>query len=150
MIPDTDSEPPKISRIGLRENNTMTVWDKHSGHTYLIDNGADFSVFPVFATEKKAHPLSDPLVAANGSLFKTWGKRNVSLLLGQGRSFTQEFHIADITEPILGAEFFIANDLAIYMTRHCLIDMANLATIPTKIAYQHPSVSGIHAPSVND
>ena len=150
LIPETEGDPPKISRIGYKEKNTMTVWDRRSGRNYLVDCGADFSVFPASAIDKKSRPPSDPLMAANGSLIKTWGKRKVPLLLGQGRSFTQEFHVADVTEPILGADFFITNDLAIDMARRRLIDMADLATIPTKIACQQPSVSGIHAPSVND
>ena len=78
------------------------------------------------------------------------GKRNIPLLLGNGCSFTQEFYIAEVTEPILGADFFIDNDLAIDMARRRLINMADLATIPSKIACQTPSVSGIHAPAAND
>ena len=127
----------------------MAVWDRRSGRTYLVDCGADFSVFPASTADKKSRFPSTPLVAANGSPIKTWGKRNISLLLGQGRSFVQEFHVADVTEPILGADFFIANDLAIDMARRRLIAMADLATIPTRLTCQPPSASGIHAPSVN-
>lgn len=142
--------PPKISATSHRKKNTMTVRDRRSGRTFLVDCGADFSVFPASAFDKKSRPTSDPLVAANGSLIKTWGKRNVPLLLGRGRPFTQEFYVADVTEPILGADFFIANDLAIDMARRCLIDMSDLTAIPSKIACQTPAVSGIHAPSIND
>ena len=81
----------------------MAVWDRRSGRTYLVDCGADFSVFPASTADKKSRFPSTPLVAANGSPIKTWGKRNISLLLGQGRSFVQEFHVADVTEPILGS-----------------------------------------------
>ena len=127
----------------------MAVWDRRSGRTYLVDCGADFSVFPTSTADKKSRFPSTPLVAANGSPIKTWGKRNISLLLGQGRSFVQEFHVADVTEPILGADFFIANDLAIDMARRRLIAMADLATIPTRLTCQPLSASGIHASSVN-
>lgn len=127
----------------------MTVWDRRSGRTYLVDCGADFSVFPASPAEKRSLSPSGPLVAANGSLIKTWGKKERSLLLGQGRSFVQEFQVADVSEPILGADFFINNNLAIDMAGRRLIDMADLATIPTKITCQQPSISGIHAPSVN-
>lgn len=127
----------------------MTVWDRRSGRTYLVDCGADFSVYPASPANKRSLSTSDPLVAANGSLIKTWGKRKISLLFGQGRSFVQEFHLADVTEPILGADFFITNDLAIDMAGRRLIDMADFTAIPTKFACQQPSVSGIHALSVN-
>ena len=148
LVQTTDGR--KVSMVGHRDKNTMTVWDRSSGRTYLVDCGADFSVFPASLSDKRLLPPSKSLVAANGSIIRTWGKRNIPLLLDNGRSFTQEFYIAEVTEPILGADFFIDNDLAIDMARRRLIDMTDLATIPSKIACQTPSVSGIHAPSAND
>ena len=71
LIPAKSEKPPKISKISHREKNTMTVWDRCSGHTYLVDYGANFSVFPASSIDKKPRPLSDPLIAANGSLIKT-------------------------------------------------------------------------------
>ena len=142
----------------------MTVWDRRSGRTYLVDCGADFSVYPASIADKKSRTIADkksrtiadkksrttttPLIAANGSPITTWGTRSFPLL-GHGRCFTQEFHVADVTEPILVADFFIANDLAIDLAGRRLIDMANYSSIPTKIACEQPSVSGLHAPSVN-
>ena len=89
------------------------------------------------------------MMTTKGSLIRTWDKRKVTLRISPRRSFTHEFHIADITEAILGADLFIANDLAIDMSRSHLISMADLATIPTRSAHQSPSVTGIHMPSVN-
>ena len=109
-----EDKPGGISAIN-NKRNTMTVCDRRSGRSFLIDCGADFSVLPVSSKDKKTRSPSEPLMAANGSLIKTWGKKKVTLLLGKRHSFTQEFHIADVTEPILGADFFIANDLAIDM-----------------------------------
>ena len=86
----------------------MTVHDRHSGCTFLVDCGADFSVLP---TDKTSLSQSDPLMAANGSPITTWGKK-VTLLLGHNHTFTQEFYIAEVTESILGADFFIDNYLA--------------------------------------
>ena len=63
----------KISAVGHKDKNTMTVCDHHTGRTYLVYCGADFSVLPASATEKKSHPLNDPLMAANGSPIRTWG-----------------------------------------------------------------------------
>ena len=83
----------------------MTVHDQYSRKSYLIDCGADFSVLPASSNDKKPCVPNEPLMAANGSLIKTWGKRKVTLLLGKKHSFTEEFHISDVTEPILGADF---------------------------------------------
>ena len=60
-------------------------------------------------------------MAVNVSLIKTRGKQNISILVGKGCSFVQVFHVANDTEPILGADFFIANDRAIDMAGLCLI-----------------------------
>ena len=86
----------------------MTVHDRRSGRTFLVDCGGDFSVLPASASDKASLPQSDPLMAANGSPIKTWGKKKVTLLLRPGCLFTQEFYMAEVTEPILGADFFLS------------------------------------------
>ena len=143
-----EDKPGGISAIN-NKRNTMTVCDRRSGRSFLIDCGADFSVLPVSSKDKKTRSPSEPLMAANGSLIKTWGKKKVTLLLGKRHAFSQEFHIADITEPILGADFFIANDLAIDMNRRRLVCMPDLTEIPMETTHP-PSVSGIRTPSNNE
>ena len=39
--------------------------------------------------------------------------RTIPIRLGWKHLFTQEFHLADVTRPILGADFFHHNNLAI-------------------------------------
>ena len=99
--------PLKISAVGPGEKKTMTVGDRRSGCSFLIDRGAEESVFPASAADKRHCASSVPLVAANGTLIKTWGKREASLVLGKGHIFTQEFHVADVTDSILGADFLL-------------------------------------------
>ena len=53
------------------------------------------------------------LSAANGTSMRTWGKRTLSLVLDSKRQYTHQFYLADVTRPILGADFFTANGLAI-------------------------------------
>ena len=83
------NQPPKISVVSLVGKNTMTVRDRHSGQAFLIDCGAEESVFPTSATNKRQRDLSAPLVATKGTLIKTWGKHDVSLLLGKMHTFIQ-------------------------------------------------------------
>ena len=62
---DTETDATgKISAVDHKDKNTMIVWDHHTGSTYLVDCGTDFSVLPASATNKKSHPLIDPLMAA--------------------------------------------------------------------------------------
>ena len=122
----------------------MTVWDRRSGHSFLVDCGAEESVLPASAADKRHRAPSAPLVAANGTLIKTWGKRESSLLLSKGHAFTQEFHVADVTDPILGADFFASNRLAIDMSNKRLVSLDNLNVVATGVASIYPSTSGLH------
>ena len=90
----------------------MSVWDSKTGRHYLIDTGADESVFPAPPPTDRQHcSTTQPLAAANDSRTATWGQRNIIVHLGS-RCFTQSFHIADERQPILGADFLVSNNLA--------------------------------------
>ena len=121
----------------------MAVWDRHSGRSFLVDCGADESVFPASASDKRHRAPSAPLVAANGTLIRTWGKRKSSLLLGKGHAFTQEFHVAEVTKPILGTDFFASNRLAIDMSDKHLISLDDLNVVASGVA-SLSSICGLH------
>ncbi|ORU93857.1 MAG: hypothetical protein A6F71_09040 [Cycloclasticus sp. symbiont of Poecilosclerida sp. M] len=126
----------------------MTVWDRRSGSSFLVDYGADESVFPASAADKRHRASSTPLIAANGTLIKTWGKRESSILLSKGHAFTQEFHLADVTDPILGADFFASNRLAIDMSNKRLISLDDLNVVATGIA-SISSICGLHVARIH-
>ena len=69
-----------------------------------------------------------PLVAANGSLIRTWGTKKISITIGK-RVFTHSVQLADVTRPILGADFFVANNLAIDLKNKRLIDMSDVSKL---------------------
>ena len=127
----------------------MTVWDRRSGRSFLVDCGADESVLPASAADKRHRATSTPLVAANGTLIKTWGKRESSILLSKGHSFTQEFHLADVTDPILGADFFASNRLAIDMANKRLISLDDLNVVATGAASVSSSICGLHVARIH-
>ena len=95
------------------KRNTLSIHDKKSGSSYLVDTGADVSVYPAAKNECKSSMLSTPLVAANGTSIKSWGTKKLTLNLGQKREYQHEFQIADVTRPILGADFFIRHNILI-------------------------------------
>ena len=74
------------------------------------------SVFPASFSDKVKRSAGPSLRAANGSSIRTYGSRTFSLNLGVGR-FEWELIIADVTEPLLGADFLANFDL--------LVDVAN-------------------------
>lgn len=85
----------------------LVICDKSSGFRFLIDTGAAKSVLPVGLVPKKERNRGtlSTLSAANGSRIKTFGVKRLSVNLGLPRVFNWNFVIADVTRPILGADF---------------------------------------------
>ena len=95
------------------------------GQSFLIDSGADVSVYPASTKDRKNNTPSIQLSAANGTSIKTWGKCNITLEIKPGQVYTHEFYLADVTCPILGADFFINNELVINLKGKHLLTLSN-------------------------
>ena len=117
-----------MAAAGISNNNTFSVINRRTGQSYLIDTGADVSVYPASAQDRKTNPPSAPLSAANGTSIKTWGKRNITLEISSKKLYTHEFYLADVTRPILGADFFIAHSLIIDLKGKRLLSLDNTST----------------------
>ncbi|GFN79523.1 Pol polyprotein [Plakobranchus ocellatus] len=109
--------------------NTFSVVDRLSGRSYLVDTGAEVSVYPASVQERKSQPPSSTLTAANGTSIHTWGKRKVFLAIGQKGQYKHEFYLADVTRPILGADFFIKHGLAIDLRGKRLLSIDNMSIL---------------------
>lgn len=99
------------------------MWDRVSGTSFLVDTGADVCVFPASSLDKRSKKPLANLTAANGSKINTWGQRTLTFTLGDGRQYKQEFYLADVTRPILGANFFTNNNVAIDLRGRKLVDL---------------------------
>ena len=99
------------------------VKDKDTGHSYLVDSGAQVSVSPPTAAERKNGPLEGMLLqAANGTVIRTYGHRSVTLNLGLRRVFKWVFVIADVQQNILGADFLYHFGILVDVRNKQLID----------------------------
>jgi hypothetical protein len=97
----------------------FTIRDELSGHSFLVDTGALASVFPAAATDHASDPSPNPavaLTAANGTPIRSYGSREL-LVRFNGHKYCWSFIIADVSRPLLGADFLSAHDL--------LVDVAN-------------------------
>ena len=120
---------------------TLTICDHKSGKHYLVHSGAEVSCISASSRDKRLLSPSTPLVAANGSKITTWGKRNQVIHLGP-HSYTWSFYIAEVGNSLLGADFLVANDLAIDLRGRHLIDLSNYASVPTRATASE--TQGIH------
>lgn len=103
--------------------NLLRIQDNASKHAFLIDTGADVSVLPAkFAIQNKLSPASRLLYAANGAPIKTYGDAQLTLDLGLRRPFEWTFILADVEQPIIGADFLRFFDILIDLRRSKLID----------------------------
>lgn len=113
---------------GVSNSNTFSVLDHRTGQHFLIDTGADVSVYPASAQDRKSNPPSTTLSAANGTSIHTWGKRNITLEIGSRKLYSHDFYLADVTRPILGADFFISQSLIIDLKGKRLLSLDNVST----------------------
>ena len=96
--------------------STMSIFEWHSGKYFLIDSGADECVFPASSADR-SFPWSSDLIAANGSAIRTYSRRRLPVSFASRYFYFQDFWIAEVSRPILGAAFF--------RDHHLLIDFCN-------------------------
>ncbi len=139
--PNVSSADFTAAQSSRYKPGTIVVSDATSGRNFLVDTGAEESVYP--ASKQDRHKTKGPnLVAANGTNIATYGKRKLNLSLGKNEKFCQEFWVANVTQPILGADFFSTHRLAIDMANKRLVSLDG-----NTIIQAHPSRSqqaGIH------
>ena len=114
--------PPVTAAGGGYMNSTLSVWNCLTDTHFLVDSGADVCVFPVPTPNKRQSP-SGHLTASNGSKINTWGLHKLTLNFGNKRTYKQDFYFADVPCPILGANFFATNNVAIDLRGCHLIDL---------------------------
>ena len=114
-----------------QDGRTLSVCDKKTGHTYLVDSGAAVSCIPATAHDKKHRSKSTSLNAANRTEIPTWGNKQISISLGNS-TFRWSFYVAEVGQPIIGADFLVSNNLAIDLRGRRLIDLSSYTAIPAK------------------
>jgi hypothetical protein len=85
--------------------NRLFITDKTSKRRFLIDTGSDLCVYPRQFIPQRRSRVNYDLCAANGTTIPTYGGLSPNLNLGLRREFTWRFIIADVTQPLIGADF---------------------------------------------
>ena len=114
-----ENRSPVVNSVAGK-TSLLFATDNDSGTRFLVDTGAEVSVYPPVAGLRS--PISSQtLVAANGSTIQTYGTRNIKLRIG-GRCFSWDFVIADVPRAILGADFLRAHNFLVDVAGRGLID----------------------------
>ena len=107
----------------------LFLCDSVSKRQFLIDTGAEVSVLPATGLDTRTRKPGPPLLAANGSTIRTYGTRQLSLHFASN-TYQWPFIVADVTRPLLGADFLRSNSLLVDMNGKRLVDATTFHSAP--------------------
>lgn len=81
------------------------VFDKNTRNSYLVDTGADISIYPRSKMQGPANESEYELFAANGTRIATYGTIAIHLNMSLRRAFKWHFTVAYVQTPIIGMDF---------------------------------------------
>ncbi|GFS86417.1 retrovirus-related Pol polyprotein from transposon 297 [Trichonephila clavipes] len=112
---------------GMAEPSKYTsrlfLLDRKSGQKFLIDSGSEICVIPPSPTMNKSPQSNFSLFAANNTKIPAYGMVRKELNLGLRRPFIWTFIIADVSSPIIGADFLKHFNLLIDLKKKSLVDV---------------------------
>ena len=109
-------------------NSLFHVYDKSSRCKFLVDTGAEVSVFPATSLDRRFGRKGLDLQAANGSRIKSYGSKLLKIRLPCG-TFRWSFILADVGQPLLGADFLRQHALLVDIKHQCLVHALSLTSI---------------------
>ena len=135
---------PRIATVTTcrdKRARLLYVKDDISGHRFLFDTGALVRVFPASGLNTCSHRPSALLEVANGSTIHTYGDKVMTLSIN-GRKYVWKFIVADVMQPILGADFLCSNTLMVDVKGQQLVDPTTCTSLPLQVT--NASAHGIH------
>ena len=81
-------------------------------------------MFPAASADKYT-PISTNLIAANGSVIRSYGTKSIKLQF-PSISVTHSFRLADVSRPILGSDFFAKTGLLVDVRNRQLVRLPRL------------------------
>ena len=131
----------------IHNTSTISIFDRISKRFFLIDSGADESVYPA-STFERSLPRSTSLIAANNSKIPTFGQRRLEVSLAPGHSSFHQFWIADVTQPILGAPYFREHGLLIDLPNRRLVSQRQPGLQFSAVLSRSSGIQGLRLPTV--
>ena len=130
---------------GLVPSRLFFIMDRNQGLRFLVDTGAEVSVLPPTCAERRHPSESLSLQAVNGTRIATYGTRSLTLNLGLRRTLRWVFIVADVQQPILGADFLSHFNLHVDMT-HCAWLMPLPSSLSGACIPRHPHLAPLFFP----
>ena len=112
-ITETRHDSAEATFPKLFHSKLLYVADKRHICKYLIDTGVAVSVLPKSCANRISDADCLPLVAANNTTINTYGNCKRVVDVGLKREYPWTFKIADVKQPIIGADFLIYYNLLV-------------------------------------
>ena len=128
----------EVANIALSHSKLLYVADKGHKCRYLFDTGAAVSVLPKSCANGISDADSLPLVAAKNSTMHTYGTCKRVVDVGLKREYPWTFIVADVQQPIIGADFLIHYNLLVDLRSRCLRDMRTGLAIAASLSSIKP------------
>nr|XP_021204760.2 uncharacterized protein LOC101740309 isoform X1 [Bombyx mori] len=114
---------PEVAANGCPSKpGRLFITDRNSKLSFLVDTGSDLCVYPRSALSQPRTKTDYQLYAANGSPIATYGWIHLQLNIGLRRAYRWRFVVADVSKPIIGADFLRFYDLLVDVRNHRLVD----------------------------
>ena len=120
----------EVANIASNPSPLLNVTDKHNKCNYLIDTEAAVSVLPKSCANRTSDAACLPLVATNNTTINTYGNCRRVVDVGLKQDYAWTFIVADVKQPIVGADFLIHYSLLVDLKSRCLRDMRTGLAIP--------------------
>ncbi|GBN60689.1 Transposon Ty3-G Gag-Pol polyprotein, partial [Araneus ventricosus] len=104
-----------------KESRRLFIRDRITNISFLVDTGSDVSLIPANVYQKR-NSSQQTLLAANSSNINVYGQKTLSLNFNLRRDFIWTFLIADVSTPILEADFLHYFELVPDLRNKCLRD----------------------------
>jgi cleavage and polyadenylation specificity factor subunit 1 len=110
------------------------ITDKSTKQRFLIDTGSDLCEYPRMLIPQRRERVNYDLCEANGSTIRTYGWLALSLNLGLRREFTWRFVVAEVTQPLIGADFLSHFGFLVDCKNNRLLDAVTSLSAPAQAA----------------
>ena len=120
---------PVVASTTSRNNGLLFLCETVSKRQFLVDTGAEVSVLPATGLDTRTKQPGPQLLAANGSSIRTFGTRTLSLHFASN-AYQWDFIVAEVSRPLLGADFLRSNSLLVDLKGKRLVDAATYHSIP--------------------
>ena len=138
--------PPSSS---FQKSDLLYVHDALTRQKWLVDGGAVLSIMPPTAAQRLKGPNGIQLQAANGSKIPCYGVSSIPIHLAD-RKIVFPVTIADVKQPILGADFLAQSYLAPNHRDGTLLDLRDFSVLKANFETESEPIRINHVSQVND